>query len=293
MGPGVVIGLLYARLARAYWSSQQASLPQSRRLPNPRVPCLILGIVLLFWACFLPFWLWQLLAQYRGAQPLTPRATRTVNYLTTCLTYGNSCVNPFLYTHCSPRTTASTAGARCARTPGAPTGLLAPAASRRAASASSATSRPPGPSRCPRRPLLGAVPKRPGPQHRRGGGSAVGPCRAQVTPWSPFQHPPSSLPERSQLCPLAHLSCQPSHLPHDAQEPRQPTCEGLRSGPRASCSGPLPAVTTHGSNHEHTLGPAQPSPLAGVRPGAPDPPVPAQSQLPRGSVPGHCQHLEQ
>lgn len=98
MGPGVVIGLLYARLARAYWSSQQASLPQSRRLPNPRVPCLILGIVLLFWACFLPFWLWQLLAQYRGAQPLTPRATRTVNYLTTCLTYGNSCVNPFLYT---------------------------------------------------------------------------------------------------------------------------------------------------------------------------------------------------
>lgn len=98
VGPGVVIGLLYARLARAYWSSQQASLPQSRRLPNPRVPCLILGIVLLFWACFLPFWLWQLLAQYRGAQPLTPRATRTVNYLTTCLTYGNSCVNPFLYT---------------------------------------------------------------------------------------------------------------------------------------------------------------------------------------------------
>ncbi|XP_057357871.1 urotensin-2 receptor [Manis pentadactyla] len=98
VGPGVVIGLLYARLARAYWSSQRASLPQLRRLPNPRVPCLILGIVLLFWACFLPFWLWQLLARYRGAQPLTPRATRTVNYLTTCLTYSNSCVNPFLYT---------------------------------------------------------------------------------------------------------------------------------------------------------------------------------------------------
>ncbi|KAK2497702.1 hypothetical protein MC885_014950 [Smutsia gigantea] len=98
VGPGVVIGLLYARLAWAYWLSQRASLLQSRRLPNPRVPCLILGIVLLFWACFLPFWLWQLLAQYRGAQPLTPRATRTVNYLTTCLTYGNSCVNPFLYT---------------------------------------------------------------------------------------------------------------------------------------------------------------------------------------------------
>lgn len=98
VGPGTVIALLYVRLARAYCLSQRASLTQARRLPNPRVLYLILGIVLLFWACFLPFWLWQLLAQYRGAQPLTPRTARIVNYLTTCLTYGNSCVNPFLYT---------------------------------------------------------------------------------------------------------------------------------------------------------------------------------------------------
>ncbi|XP_045345935.1 urotensin-2 receptor [Leopardus geoffroyi] len=98
VGPGTVIGLLYMRLARAYWLSQRASFTQTRRLPNPKVLYLILGIVLLFWACFLPFWLWQLLAQYRGAQTLTPRTARIVNYLTTCLTYGNSCVNPFLYT---------------------------------------------------------------------------------------------------------------------------------------------------------------------------------------------------
>ncbi|XP_057570944.1 urotensin-2 receptor [Hippopotamus amphibius kiboko] len=98
VGPGVVIGLLYIRLARAYWQSQRASFTQTRRLPNPRVLYLILSIVLLFWACFLPFWLWQLLAQYRGALPLTPHSARIINYLTTCLTYGNSCVNPFLYT---------------------------------------------------------------------------------------------------------------------------------------------------------------------------------------------------
>ncbi|XP_068831939.1 urotensin-2 receptor [Capricornis sumatraensis] len=98
VGPGVIIGLLYVRLARAYWFSQRASFTQTRRLPNPRVLYLILGIVLLFWACFLPFWLWQLLAQYRGGPPLAPRSARIVNYLTTCLTYGNSCVNPFLYT---------------------------------------------------------------------------------------------------------------------------------------------------------------------------------------------------
>ncbi|XP_004639602.1 urotensin-2 receptor [Octodon degus] len=98
VGPGLVIGLLYVRLARAYWRSQQVSFKQTRRLPSPRVLYLILSIVLLFWACFLPFWLWQLLAQYLEALPLAPRTVRIVNYLTTCLTYGNSCVNPFLYT---------------------------------------------------------------------------------------------------------------------------------------------------------------------------------------------------
>lgn len=98
VGPGLVIGLLYIRLARAYWLSQQASFKQTRRLPNPRVLYLILGIVLLFWACFLPFWVWQMLAQYQEAMPLTPETARIVNYLTACLTYGNSCINPFLYT---------------------------------------------------------------------------------------------------------------------------------------------------------------------------------------------------
>lgn len=98
VGPGLVIGLLYVRLARAYWLSQQASFKQTRRLPNPRVLYLILGIVLLFWACFLPFWVWQMLAQYHEAMPLTPETARIVNYLTACLTYGNSCINPFLYT---------------------------------------------------------------------------------------------------------------------------------------------------------------------------------------------------
>ncbi|KAM6164685.1 urotensin-2 receptor [Rhynchocyon petersi] len=98
VGPGMVIGLLYARLARAYWRSQRASFGQTRRLPSPRVLYLILSIVLLFWACFLPFWLWQLLGQYCPALPLTPHTTRLINYLTTCLTYANSCLNPFLYT---------------------------------------------------------------------------------------------------------------------------------------------------------------------------------------------------
>nr|KAF6286985.1 urotensin 2 receptor [Pipistrellus kuhlii] len=97
-GPGLAIALLYARLARAYRRAQQACPPRARRPPAPRVLRLVLAIVLLFWACFLPFWAWQLLAQYREGPLFPARAARLVNYLTTCLTYGNSCLNPVLYT---------------------------------------------------------------------------------------------------------------------------------------------------------------------------------------------------
>ncbi|XP_019358218.1 PREDICTED: urotensin-2 receptor-like [Gavialis gangeticus] len=98
VGPGVVIGYLYIRLARTYWVSQTATFKQTKRLPNQKVLYLIFTIVLVFWACFLPFWIWQLLFQYYESFPLSPKAMRNINYLTTCLTYSNSCINPFLYT---------------------------------------------------------------------------------------------------------------------------------------------------------------------------------------------------
>nr|BDP38652.1 fluorescent sensor for urotensin II [synthetic construct] len=59
---------------------------------------MIFTIVLLFWACFLPFWIWQLLNQFQPTLDLSTKAKRNINYLTTCLTYSNSCINPFLYT---------------------------------------------------------------------------------------------------------------------------------------------------------------------------------------------------
>nr|XP_033817605.1 urotensin-2 receptor [Geotrypetes seraphini]XP_033817606.1 urotensin-2 receptor [Geotrypetes seraphini] len=98
VGPGVIIGYLYIRLARTYWVSQTASFKQTKRLPNQKVLYLIFTIVLVFWACFLPFWIWQLLTQYYESFPVSPKAGRNINYLTTCLTYSNSCINPFLYT---------------------------------------------------------------------------------------------------------------------------------------------------------------------------------------------------
>ncbi|KAM4691705.1 urotensin-2 receptor-like [Rhinophrynus dorsalis] len=97
-GPGLIIGYLYIRLARTYWVSQTASFKQTKRLPNQKVLYLIFTIVLVFWACFLPFWIWQLLTQYYESIPISSKAARNINYLTTCLTYSNSCINPFLYT---------------------------------------------------------------------------------------------------------------------------------------------------------------------------------------------------
>ena len=60
---------------------------------------MIFTIVLVFWACFLPFWIWQLLPLYH-TEPLglASRTHTCINYLVASLTYSNSCINPFLYT---------------------------------------------------------------------------------------------------------------------------------------------------------------------------------------------------
>ncbi|XP_061531665.1 urotensin-2 receptor [Phycodurus eques] len=107
LGPGLAIGALYATLGRLYWVSQTrapwgtgTSTACPARAPKPKVLLLILGIVLAFWACFLPFWIWQLLPLYKPDMLRTvPVGTQvTVNRILTGLTYGNSCVNPFFYT---------------------------------------------------------------------------------------------------------------------------------------------------------------------------------------------------
>ncbi|KAK2844653.1 hypothetical protein Q5P01_011312 [Channa striata] len=107
LGPGLAIGALYATLGRLYWVSQTrpawasgSSTACPPRAPKPKVLLLILGIVLAFWACFLPFWIWQLLPLYQPDLLRTiPVGTQvTVNRILTGLTYGNSCVNPFFYT---------------------------------------------------------------------------------------------------------------------------------------------------------------------------------------------------
>ncbi|KAI4877315.1 hypothetical protein NFI96_002515 [Prochilodus magdalenae] len=71
LAPGLAIGGLYTALGRLYWVSQTqpawvgASSAYPPRAPRPKVLLLILGIVIAFWACFLPFWIWQLLPLYR------------------------------------------------------------------------------------------------------------------------------------------------------------------------------------------------------------------------------------
>ncbi|KAJ7987850.1 hypothetical protein DPEC_G00330830 [Dallia pectoralis] len=101
MAPGVIIGYLYTKLARTYLESQRNSSmnTRSKRSPKQKVLVMIFTIVLVFWACFLPFWIWQLFSLYYSRKLGLSSNTRTcINYLVTCLTYSNSCINPFLYT---------------------------------------------------------------------------------------------------------------------------------------------------------------------------------------------------
>lgn len=101
LAPGLLICCLYAKLARTYWRSQtsMACTKEMKRCPRQKVLYMIFGIILAYWTCFIPFWLWQLLSVYRQ-QPGHPESYTVVciNFLVTCLAYSNSCINPFLYT---------------------------------------------------------------------------------------------------------------------------------------------------------------------------------------------------
>ncbi|KAM6951820.1 urotensin-2 receptor [Aplochiton taeniatus] len=101
MAPGLIIGYLYIKLARTYIQSQSNTVINSghKRSPKQKVLIMIFTIVLVFWACFLPFWIWQLLPLYHDKPlSLTSHTHTCINYLVACLTYSNSCINPFLYT---------------------------------------------------------------------------------------------------------------------------------------------------------------------------------------------------
>ncbi|KAM3591947.1 uncharacterized protein V6R79_010020 [Siganus canaliculatus] len=101
MAPGLIIGYLYVKLARTYLESQRNSVISKggKRSPKQKVLIMIFTIVLVFWACFLPFWIWQLLPLYHTKPLSLASQTHTcINYLVASLTYSNSCINPFLYT---------------------------------------------------------------------------------------------------------------------------------------------------------------------------------------------------
>ena len=102
--PGLVIVGLYAGLARRYWAAQ-ASLGGSARSARRRglkqkVVSMIFSIVVAYWACVRPFGGWQLakLVSAESLRTLSPATHSDVNFFVTCLTYGNSCINPLLYT---------------------------------------------------------------------------------------------------------------------------------------------------------------------------------------------------
>ncbi|XP_066496973.1 urotensin-2 receptor-like [Tiliqua scincoides] len=101
LAPGLVICCLYVKLARTYWRSQKsiACTKEMKRCPRQKVLYMIFSIILAYWTCFIPFWLWQLLSVYRHQSgDLEGHVAVCINFLVTCLAYSNSCINPFLYT---------------------------------------------------------------------------------------------------------------------------------------------------------------------------------------------------
>ncbi|KAM4721721.1 urotensin-2 receptor-like [Rhinophrynus dorsalis] len=98
LGPGLILFCLYVRLARVYWMSGQGVRPSTPKLKQ-RVGFRIFTIILVYWACFVPFWAWQLAKFYQNKPlGLAPAAQIYLNFGVTCLTYTNSCINPLLYT---------------------------------------------------------------------------------------------------------------------------------------------------------------------------------------------------
>ncbi|XP_062854183.1 urotensin-2 receptor [Trichomycterus rosablanca] len=115
--PGLIMVVLYIGLAQRYWTAQSnlasggarsrvsirisnSSTPSRRKRLKHKVVCMIFSIVVAYWVCFLPFWGWQMAKLFspESMRSLTPAAHTYVNFFVTCLTYGNSCVNPLLYT---------------------------------------------------------------------------------------------------------------------------------------------------------------------------------------------------
>uniref|UniRef100_A0A452I9A0 Urotensin-2 receptor n=1 Tax=Gopherus agassizii TaxID=38772 RepID=A0A452I9A0_9SAUR len=100
LAPGLILGFLYCRLARAYWTSVAAMQPWVTGLAlKQKLFSRIFSIIAAYWACFVPFWAWQLAKLYWSeGLGLRPTTQAYLNFGVTCLTYGNSCINPFLYT---------------------------------------------------------------------------------------------------------------------------------------------------------------------------------------------------
>nr|XP_002739245.1 PREDICTED: urotensin-2 receptor-like [Saccoglossus kowalevskii] len=97
--PSIIMFVLYTKLIKIYWSrvipseSENQNLNMSKR----KIAKTLFIIIVVFWLCYTPFWVFILWHLYSTSGNFTV-AQSYVNVVVICMVYANGCANPFLYT---------------------------------------------------------------------------------------------------------------------------------------------------------------------------------------------------
>ncbi|XP_070579882.1 mu-type opioid receptor-like [Ptychodera flava] len=102
--PFLIITFCYVSMVISLMTSKNDSpLTESdeSKQSKRRVARMVLGIVIAFFICWLPFWIYQMIRKYSTLVITNSISVYIVQFVFIALTYVNSCLNPLLYTFLS------------------------------------------------------------------------------------------------------------------------------------------------------------------------------------------------